>query len=42
MKNWIVATYKTNELKRLEQHLSNQKFDYYLPKITKKSLTLIV
>ena len=36
MKHWIVAIYKTNEIKRLEQNLSNQKFDYYLPKITKK------
>ena len=34
--NWIVATYKINEGKRLESNLSNQSFDYYLPKITKK------
>ena len=34
IKNWIVATYKTNEVKRLESNLLNQKFDYYLPKIT--------
>ncbi len=36
MKYWLVATYKTNEVKRLEQNLSNQKFSYYLPKITTK------
>lgn len=38
MKHWLVATYKTKEAKRLEFNLSNQKFDYYLPKITKKNL----
>ena len=38
MKHWLVATYKTNEVKRLERNLLNQKFDYYLPKITKKKL----
>ena len=38
MKHWLVATYKTNEVKRLERNLSNQKFDYFLPKITKKKL----
>jgi transcription antitermination factor NusG len=36
IKSWIVATYKTNEVKRLESNLLNQGFDYYLPKITKK------
>ena len=36
IKNWIVATYKINEIKRVESNLLNQKFDYYLPKITKK------
>lgn len=35
MKHWLIATYKTNEIKRLERNLLNQKFDYYLPKITK-------
>ena len=35
-KDWLVATYKTNEIKRLESNLSNQKFDYYLPKISVK------
>jgi len=34
IKNWIVATYKTNEVKRVESNLLNQKFNYYLPKIT--------
>ena len=38
MKNWIIATYKTNEINRLERNLLNQKFDYYLPKITKKKI----
>lgn len=38
MTHWIVATYKTKEVKRLEDNLSNQKFDYYLPKITTKKL----
>ena len=33
-KNWLVATYKINEVRRVESNLLNQKFDYYLPKIT--------
>lgn len=33
MNNWIVASYKINEVARLELNLQNQKFDYYLPKI---------
>ena len=37
-KNWLVATYKINELRRVESNLSNQKFDYYLPKITIKKI----
>ena len=36
MKYWLVATYKINEIKRLEINLSNQNFDYYLPKIKVK------
>ena len=36
IKNWVVATYKTNEVRRVERNLLNQKFDYYLPKITTK------
>ena len=35
-KNWLVATYKINEVRRLESNLLNQKFNYYLPKITIK------
>ena len=31
---WLIALYKSNEVKRVETNLSNQKFDYYLPKIT--------
>ena len=38
IKNWIIATYKINEVKRLESNLLNQKFDYYLPKITIKKI----
>tara|TARA_Y100001935_G_scaffold166812_1_gene137322 strand:- start:1461 stop:1943 length:483 start_codon:yes stop_codon:yes gene_type:complete len=38
IKNWLVATYKINEVKRLEENLSNQKFDYFLPKITTKKI----
>jgi transcription antitermination factor NusG len=33
MKYWLVATYKINEIKRVENNLLNQNFDYYLPKI---------
>ena len=36
MKYWLVATYKTNETKRVESNLANQNFDYYLPKIKTK------
>lgn len=38
MKYWLVATYKINELKRLELNLSNQNFNYYLPKIVIKKI----
>ena len=37
-KNWLVATYKINEVRRVESNLSNQKYDYYLPKITIKKI----
>ena len=37
-KNWLVATYKINEVRRLERNLLNQKFEYYLPKITSKKI----
>ena len=41
MRHWLVATYKTNECKRLELNLSNQKFDYYLPKITTRKINSV-
>ena len=37
-KNWLVASYKINELKKVESNLLNQKFDYYLPKIVRKKI----
>jgi len=37
-KKWLLALYKINEVNRLEKNLSNQKFDYYLPKIKIKRL----
>jgi transcription antitermination factor NusG len=37
-KNWLVASYKINEVRRVESNLSNQKFDYYLPKLTIKKI----
>tara|TARA_Y100000385_G_scaffold38413_1_gene35780 strand:- start:428 stop:907 length:480 start_codon:yes stop_codon:yes gene_type:complete len=37
-KNWLVASYKINEVRRVERNLLNQKFDYYLPKITIKKI----
>tara|TARA_B100002019_G_scaffold275358_1_gene273167 strand:+ start:59 stop:535 length:477 start_codon:yes stop_codon:yes gene_type:complete len=37
MNHWIVATYKINEIKRVEINLKNQSFDYYLPKILTKN-----
>ena len=37
-KNWLVATYKINEVRRVESNLLNQKFDYCLPKITIKKI----
>ena len=37
-KKWIVASYKNKEVKRVESNLSNQKFDFYLPKITIKKI----
>ena len=36
MKYWLVATYKINEIKKAERNLSNQNFEYYLPKIKVK------
>jgi transcription antitermination factor NusG len=37
-KKWLIALYKSNELKRVESNLLNQNFDYYLPKITIKKI----
>ena len=37
-KKWLIASFKTNEIKRVEVNLRNQKFEYYLPKITIKKL----
>ena len=36
--NWVVATYKINEAKRVQSNLLNQNFEYYLPKVTKKKI----
>ena len=38
MKDWLIATYKINEIKRLECNLSDQNFNYYIPRITKKKI----
>ena len=35
---WLIALYKNNEVKKVESNLSNQNFDYYLPKITIKKI----
>ena len=37
-KKWLIALYKTNELKRVEANLLNQNFDFYLPKIKIKKI----
>ena len=37
-KKWLIASYKIREVKRLEINLINQKFEYYLPKITTKKI----
>ena len=37
-KNWLVATYKINEVRRVESNLLNQEFNFYLPKITTKKI----
>ena len=43
MKVWMVATYKTNELKRLKENLTNQNLEHYLPRIfiKKNNLPLV-
>lgn len=33
MKSWIVATYKINQIDRLQENLKNQNFIYYNPQI---------
>lgn len=38
MKYWLVATYKINEINRVEANLLNQNFNYYLPKIVTKKI----
>lgn len=40
MNYWLVANYKINEIKRVENNLKNQSFDYYLPKIITKKHNL--
>ena len=37
-KKWLIASFKINEVKRVEANLRNQKFDYYLPKIITKKI----
>jgi len=37
-KKWLIALYKSNEVKKVETNLLNQKFDFYLPKITIKKI----
>ena len=37
-KKWLVASFKSNESKRLERNLLNQNFNYYLPKIKIKKI----
>ena len=39
-KKWLIAEYKSNQVKRVETNLLNQKFNYYLPKITIKKNNL--
>ena len=38
MKNWLIVSYKSNKVKIVEKNLLNQRFDYYLPKITIKKI----
>lgn len=38
MNNWLVATYKMNEVSKIEANLLNQNFNYYLPKIKSKKI----
>ena len=40
MNRWLVASYKINQVARLELNLQNQKFHYYLPKIVVKEISI--
>ena len=40
-KKWLVAQYKTNEFKRVENNLLKQGFNFYLPKIKTKKNSII-
>ena len=37
-KKWLIALYKSNEVKRVKSNLLNQNFGFYLPKITIKKI----
>ena len=37
-KQWLIASYKSNEANRVKSNLSNQNFDFYLPKITTRKI----
>jgi transcription antitermination factor NusG len=37
-KKWLIALYKSNEVKKVERNLLNQNFNFYLPKITTKKI----
>ena len=37
-KQWLIASYKSNEANRVTSNLSNQNFDFYLPKITTRKI----
>lgn len=38
MKNWIIAAYKSNQIKTVKTNMSNQDIEYYLPVITTKKI----
>jgi transcription antitermination factor NusG len=40
-KKWLIASYKSNEVKRVESNLLNQNFEFYLPKITIKKINSV-
>jgi transcription antitermination factor NusG len=37
-KKWLIASYKSNEVKKVQSNLLNQNFDFYLPRITIKKI----